>query len=381
MQRLRELTMQAANGSVTASDRASIGAELDQLLQELVGIGNSKRGDRFLFGGTESGRAPFELVTDNGGTRVIYHGNHDRLEVDVAPGVQTALNLPGDGIFQRRERLGVTFTGETGAAPVGEGDTAIGFQQLQVSFNGLHTDAPAQITAGTGQTNAVGKLAYQFTTTPATLSIEGGPAVSIPATDTDFRTADGRVINLTVTGVPAAPTGTFTSKAGLSTDGGETITDISDFSVANVGVWHSFDQTVLQVEVRNLTRTGDELVKHEGTFDAFTVIIALRDLLQNVGGLDNNTVQRRVSQMLSEIDESHDAVLDGLRELGFRSSSMDVLSNRVAGLELSRMESLSSIQDTDMAEAILDLQRQDFAYQAALQVGARVIQTSLQNFL
>ena len=71
--------------------------------------------------------------------------------------------------------------------------------------------------------------------------------------------------------------------------------------------------------------------------------------MQNVGGLDNNTVQRRVSQMLSEIDESHDAVLDGLRELGFRSSSMDVLSNRVAGLELSRMESLSSIQDTLVA--------------------------------
>lgn len=381
MQRLRELTMQAANGSIADSDRASIGAEMDQLLQQLVSIGNSRRGERYLFGGTASGTSPFELVEDGGGTRVVYRGNHEQLEIDVAPGVRTALNLPGDAIFQRRERLGVTFTGDTGAAPTGSGDTGHGFQTLQVSWNGLHTDAPAGVTAGGGAGNALGVLAYAFTATPPTLSIGGGPAVPIPATDADFQTADGRVLNLTVTGLPAVMSGTFTSKAGLSTDGGETVQDVSDFGDDSVGVRNAFDGSVLQVDVRNLVRTGEELVEHQGTFDAFTVIVTLRGLLQNRAGLPAAEVQRRSSQMLAEIDGAHDAVLDGLRELGFRSSSMQVLSNRVAGLELSRTESLSLIQDTDMAAAILDLQQQDLAYRAALQIGARVIQTSLQNFL
>ena len=85
--------------------------------------------------------------------------------------------------------------------------------------------------------------------------------------------------------------------------------------------------------------------------------------------------------MLTEIDGAHDAVLAGLRELGFRSSSMQILGNRVAGLELSRQESLSALQDTDMSQAILDMQRHELGYQAALQVSARVIQTSLQNYL
>lgn len=381
VQRVRELTTQAANGSISGGDRASIGEEMDQLLQQLVSIGNSRRGDRFLFGGTESGTAPFELVTDDGGTRVRYHGNHDRLEVEVAPGVRTALNLAGDAIFQQRNRSGVGFTGTTGAEPTGAGDTGIGFQNLAVTFNGLHTDAPSVLAVGSGTSTALGQLAYAFTVTPPTLSIGGGPAVGIPATDQDFTTADGRVLNLSVTGLPATLTGTFTAKAGLSTDGGESVTDVADFAASTVAVHDAFDGSVLNVDVRALVTTGTELVKHEGTFDAFTVLTTLRDLLRNGDSLPDETVRSRASQMLAEIDGSHDAVLDGLRELGFRSSSMQVLSNRVAGLQTSRTESLSAIQDTDMAQAILDLQRQDISYQAALQIGSRVIQTSLQNFL
>lgn len=381
VQRVRELTLQAVNGSIDAGDRSSIGQEMEQLLQQLVSIGNSRRGERFLFGGTESGSAPFELVDDGGGTRVLYHGNHDRLEVEVAPGVNTALNLSGDAIFQNRTRSGITFTGDTGARPTGQGDTGTGFQTLQVSFNGLHTDAPSVLAAGSGTTTALGQLAYTFTVTPPTLSIGGGPAVSIPATDQDFTTADGRVINLSVTGLPATLTGNFTAKAGLSTDGGETVTDVSDFTSTQIAVRNSFDASVLNVDVSALTTTGDETVKHEGTFDAFTVLVTLRDLLRNNDSLPAETVRSRASQMLGEIDGAHDAVLDGLRELGFRSSSMQVLGNRVAGLQISSTESLSAIQDTDMAQAILDLQRQDISYQAALQIGSRVIQTSLQNFL
>jgi len=381
VQRVRELTMQAVNGSVDQGDRHSIGEEMDQLLQQLVSIGNSRRGDRYLFGGTESGSAPFELIDDDGGTRVLYHGNHDRLEVEVAPGVTTALNLAGDAILQNRVRGAVRFTGDTGAQPTGRGDTGVGFQTMQVTFNGLHTDAPAEIVAGSGESNAVGTIGYVFTNTPPTLSIGGGPALAIPAADQDFKTADGRVLNLTVTGLPATLTGTFTAKAGLSTDRGATIADVSDFTATAVTVRNRFDGSVLNVDVRNLVTTGDELVKHEGTFDAFTVLATLRDLLRNEDGLPDQVVRDRAAAMLGEIDGAHDAVLDGLRELGFRSSSMEVLGNRVAGLQLSRTESLSALQDTDMAQAILDLQRQDSAYQAALQIGARVIQSSLQNFL
>ncbi|MBL8754066.1 MAG: flagellar hook-associated protein FlgL [Planctomycetes bacterium] len=386
MQRVRELTTQASNGTLSDSDRQSIGAEVEQLLSQLVGIGNSRRGDRYLFGGTENGDAPFEMVSENGRTRIVYHGNHESLEIDVAPGVSTGLNVPGDSIFQARSRGATTFaaahgSASTGAVPTGAGDTGIGFGRLDVTFAGLHTDAPSTVSAGAGTSTAVGPLAYTFTTGPNTLSIGGGPAVNIPVTDGTFTTSDGRTLSLTVTGVPTTLTGTFTARAGLSTDGGATVTDVSDFSATGVQVADSFAGTVLNVDVTALARTGSEDVKFAGTFDAFTTLVTLRDLLQNDAGLPNQNVRDRIAQMLTEVDGAHDAVLDGLRELGFRSSSMDVLKNRVEGLRVSRTESLSSVEDTDIAEAILELQRQDLSYQAALQVSARVIQTTLQGFL
>jgi flagellin-like hook-associated protein FlgL len=385
LQRVRELTTQASNGTLSESDRQSIGAEVDQLMSQLLGIGNSRRGDRYLFGGTENGAAPFEIVTDAGGSRVVYHGNHESLEIDVAPGVSTGLNVPGDSIFQARSRGPTTFapalgSSVTGALPVGAGDTGVGFGRLDVTFAGLHTDAPSTVTAGAGVSSAVGPLAFAFTTAPDTLSVGGGAPVPIPVTDGGFTTADGRRISLTVTGVPATTTGTFTARAGLSTDGGQTITEIASFG-ADVQVANSFDGSVLNVDVGTLTSTGSVEVKYAGTFDAFTTLLSLRDLLSNDAGLPNQTVRDRIAQMLAEVDGAHDAVLDGLRELGFRSSSMDVLKNRVEGLRVARTESLSIVEDTDIAESILELQRQDLSYQAALQVSARVIQTSLQNFL
>jgi len=386
MQRVRELTTQAANGTLSSGDRESIAAEVDQLLGQLVSIGNSRRGDRFLFGGTQTGNAPFALVTDAGGTRVAYNGNRQSLNVEVAPGVSTALNIPGDAIFQQRNRSTTTFTPAdgrvaTGALAVSHGDTGVGFGRLSVTFAGLGNDAPPTVTAGSGASNAVGPLTFEFTTPPDGLSVDGGSKVTIPVTDGTFTTADGRTISLTVTGMPAVLTGTFTAQANLSVDGGQTSTLVTDFSSPSVQVRNSYDGTVLNVDVQNLAQTGEEDVKFGGTFDAFTTLIALRDVLRNEGGLPDQAVRDRTAEMLVEVGQAHDAVLDGLRELGFRSSSMDVLGNRVESLRIGRTEALSLVQDTDIAEAILDLQRQDISYQAALQVSARIMQTSLQNFL
>jgi flagellar hook-associated protein 3 len=387
MQRIRELTTQASNGTLNSNDRQGLASEVDQLLGQLVSIGNSRRGDRYLFGGTENVTTPFQLVDGDGGTRVLYRGNRDRLEIEVAPGVTTALNVPGDAIFQARNRGATVFTpafgGEaTGAAPAGNGDTGIGFGGLTVSFAGLGTDAPSSVSAGSGTSTAVGPLSFEFTTGPDSLSIGGGTKVAIPVTNGAFTTGDGRTISLTVTGLPTGPmTGTMTARASLSVDGGATSIQVSDFTSSSVQVANSHDGTVLNVDVRNLARTGAEDVKFEGTFDAFTTLISLRDLLRNEDGLPDEAVRDRVAQMLPEVDRAHDAVLDGVRELGFRSSTMDVLSNRVENLRASRTEALSLVQDTDIADAILELQQQDLAYQAALQVSARVMQTTLQGFL
>lgn len=387
MQRVRELATQASNGTMSQNDRASIAGEIDQLLGQLVGIGNSKRGDRFLFGGTADDQPPFELVEQNGRTTVRYNGNRETLSIDVAPGVETRLNVAGDTVFQARTRGAITFTPmpgttATGAQAVQGGSTGVGFQQLQVTWGGLAADRPSTVTAGSGTTTALGPLSYAFDPVAGTLSVGGGPAVGIPVTDGTFTTSDGRTISLTVAGAPTTLNGTFTSVANLSTDGGQSFTPVSDYSSYGAVMVHSADDdSTLWVDPRAITRTGTEEVKHEGTFDAFTTLISLRDLLRNEDGLSDADVQTRVAGMLDAVEGAHDSVLDGLREIGFRSASMDALQNRVEGLYASRTESLSRLEDTDVTAAILQLQQQDLSYQAALQISARVVQTSLNGFL
>lgn len=386
MQRVRELTTQAANGTLSGNDRKSIGAEVDQLLSQVLGIANSRRGDRFLFGGTANGEPPFSLDTINGRTRPSYNGNRDSLSIDVAPGVSTALNIPGDSIFMQRDRSATTFYSTadaqpTGAQPAGVGDTGVGNADLRVTFGGLTNDAPSTVSAGSGSNTAVGPIDYVFTSGPDTLSIGGGPAVAIPATDQSFTTSDGRVLSLTVTGVPTTTSGTFTASADLTLDGGATVTNVTDFSNNSIAVNNSDDATVLYVNTENLTNIGTDNVRYGGTFDVFTTLAELRNLLQNDEGLPDATVRDLIGDLLPEVEDAHNAVLDGLRELGFRSSSMDVLQNRVEGLRISQTQSLSLVEDTDIAASILELQRQDLSYQTALQVSARVLQTSLQGFL
>ena len=387
MQRVRELATQAANGTLSGSDRESISAEVDQLLDQMLGIANSRRGERYLFGGTETGSQPFTLETVGGRTRAVYNGNGQSLEVDVAPGVNTGINVPGDAIFLTRDRGATTFSAapgsqSTGVASFGSGDTGIGFGELQVSFAGF-SNLPDNVTAAPGSNTALGELSYTFDAASNTLSIEGGPPQSVPTPldGVQFRTADGREVSLAVSGAPTPDSGSFTAEANLSTDGGLTSVTVGSFGTGPVAVRNSEDGSMLYLDVNNLDRTGTEDVKFNGTFDVFTTLAELRDVLANGDGFDDGYVRDRVGSLLEEIDGAHNSVLDGLRELGFRSSSMDVLQNRVEGMRVSRTESLSRIEDTDIAESILQLQRQDLSYQTALQVSARVLQTSLQGFL
>ena len=64
MTRARELGVATIGGNVDAAGRRAAGAELRQLLGQVVNVANTRLGDDYLFGGTgNDGRAPFTLPT------------------------------------------------------------------------------------------------------------------------------------------------------------------------------------------------------------------------------------------------------------------------------------------------------------------------------
>jgi len=73
--------------------------------------------------------------------------------------------------------------------------------------------------------------------------------------------------------------------------------------------------------------------------------------------------------------------LIGLGVLGSRSQRLNSAGERTLSVGLQLETFLSSITDADYAEVALDLTRSDLSLQVAQASGARLIQTSLLNFL
>lgn len=94
LQRARDLAVQGANGSETQSDRGTLAAEVDQLYQQMVTIGNSQYNGQYNFGGSNTGSSPYptsnaESVTTDAGN-VLY---------DVGDGTHIAVNSTGNQYF------------------------------------------------------------------------------------------------------------------------------------------------------------------------------------------------------------------------------------------------------------------------------------------
>lgn len=105
LHRVRELTVQGANGSYTTADREKIAAEIDQLAAAIKERANAKVGDRYVFSGTATTTAPYAP-----GGADTYAGDAGAVLREIGPGVTVQVNqlgsqilgsgqTPGDGLL------------------------------------------------------------------------------------------------------------------------------------------------------------------------------------------------------------------------------------------------------------------------------------------
>lgn len=105
LNRAKELAISQANdASANDISRQATAAEIQQLFQQTVQIGNRKLGDRFLFGGYKTTRAPFD-------SEGRYHGDSGEIKISIQKEGAIAMNVPGDRIFLGRNINAPTTTG------------------------------------------------------------------------------------------------------------------------------------------------------------------------------------------------------------------------------------------------------------------------------
>jgi len=88
-----------------------------------------------------------------------------------------------------------------------------------------------------------------------------------------------------------------------------------------------------------------------------------------------------VGNSLGSIDVNIDNVFAQRSDLGARINRMTAIQSQLETTSSNLQESLSGIQDVDLAKAITDFTSQQTVYKAALSVGAKIIQVSLVDFM
>jgi flagellar hook-associated protein 3 FlgL len=93
VQRLKELGIQAANATMTSSDRAAIAAEVKQLSDELVSLANAKVGNDYVFSGQKTNTPAYANPT------ATYAGDQGAINARVSPGSTLQVNVTADVAF------------------------------------------------------------------------------------------------------------------------------------------------------------------------------------------------------------------------------------------------------------------------------------------
>jgi flagellar hook-associated protein 3 FlgL len=94
VQHVRELTLQAANGSTSDAGRQAIKQQIDQLTEEAKSTLNSAYDGRYIFSGTKTDTPPYSAATGD-----VYQGDASPVVRQIGPGVSVQVNVTGDDVL------------------------------------------------------------------------------------------------------------------------------------------------------------------------------------------------------------------------------------------------------------------------------------------
>ena len=106
----------------------------------------------------------------------------------------------------------------------------------------------------------------------------------------------------------------------------------------------------------------------------FNTLIDLKNyLLEN----DVDGITRSISRLDTDFGHIDSVIAD----TGIKYNRLTIKESIMTDLNLSLTERRSNLEDTDIIEAVMELQSQQFAYQAALQSTSKILQLSLMDYL
>jgi len=130
---------QIVSGVYNDESRKTTAEGINDLLEQIVSLANTKHNREYIFGGGDSTSEPYLAErTDGEITRVTYRGKEENRNIEIAPGVQSSAFHVGSDLFQSDDRKEPIFISDTGVQ-AGTGTSNIrGNQWLTVTGTAGH---------------------------------------------------------------------------------------------------------------------------------------------------------------------------------------------------------------------------------------------------
>lgn len=377
----RELVIQGMNGTLNQDDRNTIANQIDLVAERLFDIANSKSGEHYLFGGTETDQRAFV----KGASSITYAGNEEVRRVAIGSETDIQVNVSGSDTFAKFEYSGATLAGLTGIALGTTANQGVGSEQLHVRHDATNGTLGGGIAFANGGADDTIMGPHSLTIDGATNTIQlgSGTAIAIPdplPADLVLKDADGSEVHLDMTGFTGVDVSTTLTGTGsvsldgvnyVAINGTDTDLELSDPATGSV----------IHVDVTEVTRAGNELVHFAGTVDTFAALKGIADDLRNGDDLEPTKLVHRIELGLVELDRNHNNLLTSLSKLGGASQRISATEDQALELNVQLQGILSDIEDADYADVILKLTQTEQTLELTQLSGTRLLQTSLLNFL
>ncbi|WP_028875025.1 flagellin [Tepidiphilus margaritifer] len=311
LQRIRVLAVQSANDTNTATDRASLQKEVDQLKQEITRLA------------TQTSFNGKSLLDGSFLNQVFHVGAYAEQNISFSIG-STKANEIGAQMATSNDRVGTTTQAVSTAAHIATGTTD----------NGI-TDGTLTITSALGSATAniaSGDSAKQIAAT-----------VNAASGTTGVKAVAMNTVNLQVTGAATA-SGTLTitngtASADISIASGATAKDVATLINAKIQTGElgdlkmSFDETAGTITLRN--ETGDDIsLKTDAASLGFTTLKADGNTVDDTGVTLAGQVIFQSLQPFSLTQEGGANVLENDATVSAASATTDLLGNGVAAQTL-----------------------------------------------
>lgn len=365
MQRIREITVQGANGVLKEDDKSKISQEIGQLREHLITVSNQTYTGRHIFSGYRSDLA----FTNSDGT---YNENantlgvsYQSMEYKVGVSQNLQVNYTGDRVFGSPYSE-ATITGKR-----------LEFANDPATNPELTTQFDFGITLDIQKRKidpATGKPELDGLGNPV---IEDAQIITINSDHTkEYKNGDiDSVVKDLNSQIPPA----YQDNVKFVVDKDRIAIVSRDYDIKpTVQDPKTPASTPDPVAADKLGKSGLET---KPNVEATQPLKPMFEMLTKLQGLLEAGDSEQISNMLSDVDAHLQNILQVSGEIGAKINMVDIMQTRMDETLISTKDLLSKTRDTNMGEAIMNLSIAEAVYKSSLAVSARIIQPTLVDFL